>query len=125
MLSSSSIDARRLLDGLGLFIFLEPSEKLILGESKSFDLISRSTADASSYLLSLIPPASHDPSHLQDFGSKPVFGLVLLVCLTQTVSRPQKNRLKTSKIHPKTKVQHFHLNRFPHFVLGVHASAII
>ena len=60
---------------------------------------------------------SHDPSHLQNFGSMRVFGLLLLVYRAQFVNHPQMSRKKSSKIHPKTKVRNYYLNRSP-----VHSS---
>ena len=54
---------------------------------------------------------SYGPSHLESFASMPILHLMLLVYGAQFVNLPQMSRSKRSKIHPKTKVRNFDLNR--------------
>ena len=54
-----------------------------------------------------------DPPHFQNSCSMPFFGLTFLVYRVQFVNRPQMNGKKSLKIHPKAKLQNFHLTRSP------------
>ena len=64
---------------------------------------------------------SNGPSHLENFASMPILGLMLLVYSAQFVNRPQISGSKSSKIHPKTKVESFSCS----FELELPASIII